>query len=360
MSVSLPDSSSNSSPNTIASFNGLRAEEEEKKNEQQPSADDDSAVAGSEDDQQFANSAPAEFVYHHNHDHPHNEQYSQQVHQSFDYNQGHVPSAQSPPSASPTTAASHGHAELPRVLPSVTQSFEEVEQRSALQLQRDHSVIKIIPVMGFSLEDPQERSAYFEALSRGLLSAEGDTSNQRYATRTVYVNKVQQDPNYYPEQPSFDNSLINFDQLPAAIRGEADFGPYSIVRGTLEHEDDGSSNGGNQQREQQQLQQNFYNNQQLNDNNNNYLRFNYGAPTTTANGEGQKIQGQQRVEERREGQHEGDAESKRSIFDGSSSYAVAWNSVGRLDSDIEKQHQLQQEQVGGQVSYIRSFAGGRK
>lgn len=218
-------------------------------------------------------------------------------------------------------------------------------------MQRDHSVIKIIPVMGFSLEDPQERSAYFEALSRGLFSA-GDNSNQRDAT-TVYVNKVQQDPNYYQEQPSFDNGLINFSQLPAAIRGEADFGPYSIVRGTLEHEDDGSSNGGNQR--EQQMQQNFYNNQQLNDNN--YLRFNYGVQAT-ANGESQQIQGRQGVEERREGQHEGgsEGESKRSIFDGSSSYAVALNSVGRLDSDIEKQHQVQQERM----SYIRSFAGGRK
>lgn len=329
--------------------------------------EEDTAVAGSENDQQIANSAVNQIVYrargHVKYGQPQQVLPSPYARQATAAAAGHVPRAQSraftvsdEESEFPEGAfsrnrfysANNGHGSyhnfntiaatpLPRILPTVTQSFRGGRQyagggRGEGGYGENGIVeVKIVPALGFALNDPKEREAYYEAVSRGLLGENG----------AVYVNKVQGNqfstPSaFYTPQSSF-NNLLNFN---APLNGyERNSNLYKIRQGYQTLDSFGRLN---------LKKENFYNNQHLN-----HLRFNFDGRTNN-NHHHYPQQQQQRVplvsnvlEE--EGY---DIETRPSIFKGSSSYTVPINSVGRLENDSDS--------VSGQFNFHQGIRRRRK
>lgn len=328
------------------------------------SADDDSVVAGSENDQQIVNSPPNQFIFRatehilpqlqfqqqQQHQQQYQTPYPQQVHQSSSSslatnggsNNDHVPRGDTFNGFSSSNSANNGQNlnPLPNSVPrQVTQSSssslaggEQQQQSVPLSYQPDPNYNKIIPVMGFTLEDPSERDAYYLAAKRQeeeeklkLVQkqeiVQGGGSGGGNKRDTVYANFVQpqqlpqeyqQQNTYFQQEPVFPslfpspspttspyqntpipaqsfNDFLNFNsqlissQINAGTGGA--FGQLSIQRGNLEFEDHygfGSRQPTVQEQQQQQTQEvqggggvaeeNFYNNQHLNN-----LRFNYAS-----------------------------------------------------------------------------------
>lgn len=266
---------------------------------------------------------------------------------------------------------------LPRTLPSVTQSWngERVQQHSAFQsgslnrhrfstsggslggggggggvpflnrpavesrVARDGGggndesvVVKIVPALGFHLNDPKERAAYYEAVQRGLLSDNG----------FVYVNKVQQlqADNVFPQstathshgqrpfsyqhhhhhqrQPQRFQNLAS-SNFPISGNTNSIFQQQLPARNELRLFNRYNNNNNNQQ------EKNFYNNPHLNN-----LQFNYrGGGEESPNKQRQDyLLGQSATTAAAEG-------AKSSIFQGINSYTVPINSVGRLENDSD-------------------------
>lgn len=323
--------------------------------------EEDTAVAGSENDQQIANSAVNQIVYrprgHVKYGQPQQVLPSPYASKAAAGVDGHVPRAQSRaftvsdddeesefPEGNRFYSANNGHGSyhnfntinatpLPRILPSVTQQFQQQQHyqqhgqysnggREGYGANRNVEV-KIVPALGFALNDPKEREAYYEAVSRGLLGENG----------AVYVNKVQGNPfstpsDFYSPQTSF-NNLLNFNE------------PFN-----------GYDRNSNNIRQGYQIQDSFsrlnlkegnlYNNQHLN-----HLRFNFGGKTNN------NLQQQQGPLVSNVREEEGyDIETRPSIFKGSSSYTVPINSVGRLENDSDS--------VSGQFNFHQAIRRRRK
>lgn len=248
---------------------------------------DDTDVAGSEDYQQIAQSNPHQILSrvdrHFPYDH-HPQQVQQRSWSSYySHNDGHVQKAQS-------------------------RAFEEFEDTAAWSQSgrrrgqgrylrygspsNERVVVRVVPALGFSLDDPNERRAFFQAVSNGLL---GDNS----------VNIIQSQQSRHSLNPK---QLANFNFFP--IKSNAGLGSKPILNqrgGPIEPPSPNRF---------RPLGGNFYNNNQ----HLNSLRFNSARDELIH-------QQQPNFEEAY------DVESKPSIFKGSSSYTVPLNSVGRLETD---------------------------
>lgn len=375
-------------------------------NDADPEGTEDSAVAGSENDQQIANSAVRQIVFRTRgnvkYGHP------QQVTPSSDAN-GHVPSAQSRaftltdeeaaaeefeesgayyrtqlPEQEQSFGRSHfsqgilnnnyyyggargGHQQadyysnfnsinapaashLPRILPSVTQSFQRELLHSHHSSRgaetegngnEERVDVKIVPAVGFALNDPREREAYFEAVKRGLLDDNG----------AVFVNKVRPSQHFDPQaatsyiyrdggvfgsQPQMTKSshLFNFNSLSVDVPQQNKFhaGPSQnqLLANRVRVED------------------NFYNNQHLNS-----LQFN--SARSGGNNNFQPQHQQQLVSPivgSAANEEAYDIETRPSIFKGFNSYSVPINSVGRLENDSDS--------VTGSFNFIGSFRNRRR
>lgn len=220
---------------------------------------------------------------------------------------------------------------LPKTLPSVTQSFYEpvlsfnptttsfnrpnnyirntnsFGGRGTSHSGGESVVVKVVPAYGFYLNDPKEKEAYFEAVSRGLLDDNG----------FVYVNKVQQSPVVEGISGSHGTT---FDRRP-------------------------SSNCNYQSAGFDKFNQNCNYNSESNINNGNY--FGTGSPASQpvqhvgnnigvyANNYDHRPFNQQSTNANNNNNFYRDNASERpSIFAGSNSYSVPINSVGRLENDI--------------------------
>lgn len=266
---------------------------------------DDTDVAGSEDYQQIAQSNPHQILSRVDRHFPY-DHHPQQVQQRS--------SSSSSPSSSSYYSPNDGHVQKAQ-----SRAFEEFEDTAAWSQSgrrrgqgrylrygspsNERVVVKVVPALGFSLDDPNERRAFFQAVSNGLL---GDNS-----VAIMDANAIQQQQNIIQSQQSRHSlnpqQLANFNFFP--IKSNAGLGSKPILSqrgGPIEPPSPNRFRplGGNF----------YYNNQHLNS-----LRFNSARD--------ELIHQQPNFEEAY------DVESKPSIFKGSSSYTVPLSSVGRLETD---------------------------
>lgn len=281
---------------------------------------------------------------------------------------------------------------LPKILPSITQTFYENHQdhqdlrqqqtqysgfRSRSDnrnFQREHHhshssqnneesvVVKVVPAYGFYLNDPKEREAYFEAVSRGLLDDNG----------YIYVNNVQQNPDSsipitttYQQKAS---NILNLSSRPhgsSSTRSDSFFSSNNDNRFHVEsnaqsfprenhhhHHQNSFSNGdivptmitthytqhsgnnfgknmyaNNYNHQSQQLHNSHNSNPNSNNNNNLFAQRQTNFHSPQQNQHQNFNQNHFRYDER--------PSSSSSIFTGYSSYNAPQNSVGRLENDSD-------------------------
>lgn len=236
-----------------------------KEPEEGESGEQDTVAAGSEDDQQIADSAPRQIVFREGR----NFLSPQQVQKDLywhGYNGQHVPKAQS----RAFDVLDGGD---------VTQSF-----RGGRNFRyRDEGVgVQVIPALGYSLDDPQERKAYFDAVSRGLLGGSFGGEGRLRNNHKNYNNLR----NYGPNRSLYEG--------PRPVQIQRPRNPLFKQLGSRGL---------------------FYNNV-----NSNSLVLGRHAQSTAKSIKDDV---------------EYDVETRPSIFKGSSSYTVPLNSVGRLESDSD-------------------------
>lgn len=235
--------------------------------EEGESAEQDTVAAGSEDDQQIADSAPRQIVFREGRSFLSPQQVQKDLYW-HSYNEGHVPKAQSR-----AFDVLDGGGD-------VTQSFRGGRN---FRHRDEGVVVQVTPALGFSLDDPRERKAYFDAVSRGLLGDSFGGEGRLRNNVQNYNNLRNYGPNLYlneghrteqiqrPRNPSF-----------------RQLGPRGL----------------------------YYNN---NVNSNSFV--------LGRNAQSSSKSIKDNVEY--------DVETRPSIFKGSSSYTVPLNSVGRLESDSD-------------------------
>lgn len=253
---------------------------------------EDSIVTGSENDQQTANSAFSQTVT----TLANTEDYKelQQVHQSSPSHSlvgfnSHVPRAQRRSldvdygeDVQDENYANNNYINWSRNAESYFQGGRNYlppttyhHPRQAENNQRDSYSVQVVPAMGYALDDPRERQAYFNAVNNGLL---GEVRTQK--KQEFYLNDKQ---NVNPWATGFEL------QSPVPLR--------DLNRGQLYHSP------------------------------------HYERPLNLFGGAEVGNNGHQQPHRPHNRGGGLEVESKPSIFQGYSSYAVALNSVGRLESD---------------------------
>lgn len=224
----------------------------------------DTVAAGSEDDQQIADSAPRQIVFREGRSFLSPQQVQKDLYWQS-YNEGHVPKAQS--------------RAFDVLGGDVTQSFRGGRN---FRYRDEGVVVQVTPALGFSLDDPRERKAYFDAVSRGLLGDSFRGEGRLQNNVQNYNNLRNYGPNLY---------------LNEGLRPEQIHRPH---------------NPSFRQLDPRVL---YYNNI-----NSNSLVLGRNAQSSTKSIKDNV---------------EYDVETRNSIFKGSSSYTVPLNSVGKLESDSD-------------------------